>query len=170
MMTLTIIITAVLILLLPTDSMAHGGGLDVLGCHHDKKQGGYHCHRGQLAGQDFSSKTKALKSLQGGVEIPDSQIKGKPRIVDGDTIHIANNKIRLHGIDAPEMKQTCQKADGSDYRCEEMATLSLAEIIETHWVTCKGETQDRYKRRIAVCFAGPQNINAKMVRRGWAIA
>ena len=79
MMTPTIIITAVLILLLPTNSMAHGGGLDVQGYHHDKKQGSYHCHRRQLAGQDFSSKIKALESLQGGVEIPARQIKGKPR-------------------------------------------------------------------------------------------
>ena len=49
-------------------------------------------------------------------------LKGKPRIVDGDTIEIGGTKIRLHGIDAPESKQTCQKADGSDYRCGEMAT------------------------------------------------
>ena len=51
-----------------------------------------------------------------------------------------------------------------------MATFALAEIIETHWVTCKGETLDRYKRRIAVCYAGPYDINAEMVRRGWALA
>ena len=49
-------------------------------------------------------------------------------------------------------------------------TFALAEIIETHWITCKGETTDRYKRRIAVCSAGPYDINAEMVRRGWALA
>ncbi len=57
-----------------------------------------------------------------------------------------------------------------DYRCGEMATFALAEIIETHWITCKGETTDRYKRRIAVCYAGPYDINAEMVKRGWALA
>ena len=97
-------------------------------------------------------------------------LKGKPRIVDGDTIWIGPTKIRLHGIDAPESKQTCKKADGSDYLCGEMATFALAEIIETHWITCKGETMDRYKRRITVCYAGPYDINAEMVRRGWALA
>lgn len=25
--------------------LAHGGGLDKNGCHHDRKNGGYHCHR-----------------------------------------------------------------------------------------------------------------------------
>ena len=24
---------------------AHGGGLNAEGCHHDRKNGGYHCHR-----------------------------------------------------------------------------------------------------------------------------
>ena len=99
-----------------------------------------------------------------------ADLKGKPRIIDGDTIEIAGERIRLHGIDAPETKQTCQKNDGTEYRCGEMATFALAEIIETHWITCKGETVDRYKRRIATCYAGPYDINAEMVRRGWALA
>ncbi len=99
-----------------------------------------------------------------------ADLKGKPRIIDGDTIEIAGEKIRLHGIDAPETKQTCQDANGGEYRCGEMATFALAEIIETHWITCKGEARDRYKRRIAVCYAGPYDINAEMVKRGWALA
>ena len=99
-----------------------------------------------------------------------NDLTGKPRIVDGDTIEIGGTKIRLHGIDAPESKQTCKKADGSEYRCGEMATFALAEIIERHWVVCEGDTRDRYKRWIMVCFSGPYDINAKMVERGWAVA
>ncbi len=99
-----------------------------------------------------------------------ADITGPARVVDGDTIWIGKTKIRLHGIDAPESKQTCQDANGGEYRCGEMATFALAEIIETHWITCKGETRDRYKRRIAVCYAGPYDVNAEMVKRGWALA
>ena len=36
-------------------------------------------------------------------------ISGKAIIIDGDTIRINNKKVRLHGIDAPEIKQLCQK-------------------------------------------------------------
>ena len=43
-------------------------------------------------------------------------IYGKPKIIDGDTIHISNNKIRLHAIDAPETKQTCLK-NGKKWSC-----------------------------------------------------
>ena len=28
------------------DVSAHGGRLNAVGCHHDRKRGGYHCHRG----------------------------------------------------------------------------------------------------------------------------
>jgi len=49
--------------MLPAPALSHGGGLDDLGCHHNRKQGGYQCHRGPLAGQAFSSKAEALETL-----------------------------------------------------------------------------------------------------------
>lgn len=53
-----------LFLVLPTDALPHGGGLDKFGCHHNRKIGGYHCHRGPLAGQVFSSKEEMLAKLK----------------------------------------------------------------------------------------------------------
>lgn len=43
--------------------LGHGGGLDSSGGHHDRKAGGYHFHRGPLAGQSFASKAAALNAL-----------------------------------------------------------------------------------------------------------
>jgi len=48
---------------------AHPGGLDSYGCHHNRKQGGYHCHRGQLAGESFQSREEMMKRLKGAGEI-----------------------------------------------------------------------------------------------------
>lgn len=45
-------------------AFAHGGGLDTYGCHHNRKQGGYHCHRGPFAGESFSSKEEMLMKLE----------------------------------------------------------------------------------------------------------
>jgi endonuclease YncB( thermonuclease family) len=95
---------------------------------------------------------------------------GRPSITDGDTIRIGDTRIRLHGIDTPEVKQTCQKQDGSVYRCGDIATFALAALIEKHWVTCKQTDMDRYGRVVAVCFTGPVNLNAEMVKSGWALA
>ena len=51
----------------------HGGGLDGYGCHNNRKVGGYHCHRGPLAGQSFNSKEEMLKKLS--VEKSDGRVR-----------------------------------------------------------------------------------------------
>ena len=48
----------------PSTTIAHGGGLDSLGCHYNRKTGGFHCHQGPLAGQDFRSELEALEVVQ----------------------------------------------------------------------------------------------------------
>ncbi len=59
------VLAALLALGLIAPAYPHGGGLDGLGCHHNRKLGGYHCHRGPLAGQGFTSKSEALRALEG---------------------------------------------------------------------------------------------------------
>ncbi len=54
---------AVVLILAPLAAHAHGGGLDDLGCHNDRRAGGYHCHRGVLAGRSFESKAEAVLAL-----------------------------------------------------------------------------------------------------------
>jgi endonuclease YncB( thermonuclease family) len=98
-----------------------------------------------------------------------ADLSGNPRIVDGDTLHINKTKIRLHGIDAPESKQTCA-ADSVEWPCGQDATKALADVINDQPVICKGDKRDRYKRLIAVCYVGETDLNAWMVRKGWALA
>jgi len=86
-------------------------------------------------------------------------VTGPARIVDGDTIWIGQTKIRLHGIDAPEMKQTCETSKGKEQRCGQLAKQNLERIVNGQDVTCKGDKRDRYKRLIAVCYVGPFDIN-----------
>jgi endonuclease YncB( thermonuclease family) len=99
-----------------------------------------------------------------------ADITGKPRIVDGDTLHINQTKIRLHGIDAPEMKQTCRTSEGKEQLCGQLAKQALEKLVRGQDVTCKGDTRDRYKRLITVCYVGPFNLNEQMVTDGWAMA
>jgi hypothetical protein len=58
------VVMLVAALAVPARARAHGGGRDKLGCHHDRKNGGYHCHTGKLAGQSFPSKEAAQKALE----------------------------------------------------------------------------------------------------------
>ncbi len=54
--------TILLLSALPVLAWAHGGGLDSMGCHNDRKRGEYHCQKGELAGQSFPSKQAALRA------------------------------------------------------------------------------------------------------------
>ncbi len=97
-----------------------------------------------------------------------ADINGRPRIIDGDTIEILNQRIRLFGIDAPEGRQRCI-ASGKPWRCGQQSTFALAEYIGKAWVRCIQKDRDRYQRIVAVCYLGKKNINAWMVRQGWAV-
>ena len=96
-------------------------------------------------------------------------IQGKAKIIDGDTIHIGKNKIRLHGIDAPEINQTCSIND-QIWNCGIKSSLALENLILKKEVRCEVIDIDRYKRFIAECFVKEKNINRYMVKNGWAIA
>ena len=96
-------------------------------------------------------------------------IIGKAKVIDGDTIHIKNNKIRLHGIDAPEIKQTC-KIDKEEWFCGKQSTNELKKIINNQSVECVVNDIDIYNRYVAICVSNNINLNQWMVKNGWAIA
>ena len=98
------------------------------------------------------------------------KVTGKPHIIDGDTIKILNIKIRLHGIDSPEINQNCKDADGTLWRCGKDAKQALIDLVYSQVVTCIGSKRDRYKRLIAKCYVNNQNIESFMAKNGWAIA
>ena len=95
---------------------------------------------------------------------------GRASVIDGDTFKIDNISIRLHGIDAPESDQSCQKADGKSYRCGQVATRRMVQYTKGKNVTCNVNGEDRYKRLIAVCYADNQDLNALLVSDGLALA
>ena len=104
------------------------------------------------------------------LKITASEIYGIPIITDGDTVKILNNKIRLHGIDAPEKNQKCTK-NKKKYNCGALATEALIDKINKNVIKCLTQkNKDKYNRFIGVCFLGQKNLNKWMVRNGHAIA
>ncbi|WP_417684748.1 thermonuclease family protein [Roseibium sp.] len=92
------------------------------------------------------------------------------RVIDGDTIELRGEKIRLDGIDAPELAQTCLTSSGRKWPCGKAARDYLKRLAATGKVICEGNETDAYDRRIATCRAGGQNLNAEMIRSGHALA
>lgn len=99
------------------------------------------------------------------------QALAKPMVavIDGDTIHIGQKKYRFSGIDAPEIKQTCQK-DGVVIMCGVIAKDALQNKINNREVSCKDEEIDRYQRIVAECFIGEESLSKYLVRNGYAVA
>ena len=97
------------------------------------------------------------------------EIVGPARVIDGDTLAIADEHIRLIGIDAPEDNQTCQAA-GEEWPCGDAATATLAAMIGTAELRCEVYGRDRHQRALAVCYAGVVDLNGAMVRSGAALA
>lgn len=97
------------------------------------------------------------------------QIKGQANVIKGNIIEINQQKIKLYGIDAPELAQVCY-VKGIPWKCGLTAKRKLTEKIEGKSLTCLGKEQNNYNILMAECFLGRQNLNAWLVEQGWAVA
>jgi endonuclease YncB( thermonuclease family) len=96
-------------------------------------------------------------------------IAGTARAADGDTLTLDGHRIRLVGIDTPEMTQVC-KRDGADWHCGAAARSRLAELLRAGPLTCHTQGTDKYGRWLARCETADGDLGQRMVREGLAVA
>lgn len=101
---------------------------------------------------------------------PSPPLSGMGRASDGDSFRLGDNRIRLIGLDAPELDQSCPAPDGPDWACGRAARNALAELLAEGPVTCRTEGRDRYDRFRARCTVSDTDLGAEMVRRGMAVS
>lgn len=112
----------------------------------------------------------ALATAMSPVLANETIIEGVAEIVDGDTLVINEQTIRLHGIDAPEAGQQCERASGTAWRCGREAINALADLAEGQVVSCRGDTYDDFDRLIAVCHRADIDLSAQLASDGMAWA
>ncbi|MBX9863311.1 MAG: thermonuclease family protein [Hyphomicrobium sp.] len=97
-------------------------------------------------------------------------ISGRATVVDGDTLEISGERIRLEGIDAPEASQTCGRRWLGTWSCGSAATAALQKIVGTRRVDCQSAGRDKYGRMLGWCAIDGRDVNAEMVTTGnaWA--
>ena len=107
-------------------------------------------------------------ALAGCTNVEAQELTGRASIIDGDTIEIAGERIRIWGVDAPESGQTCVRG-GQEWRCGQQSALALSDWIGPRPVACMEQERDRYDRSVANCSVDSQDVGEWLVREGWAI-
>jgi endonuclease YncB( thermonuclease family) len=91
-------------------------------------------------------------------------------VIDGDSLRANGRNIRLTGIDAPELFQTCRDEQGREWSCGRAAKARLEALVSRGKVACRARGRDRYERTLAVCAAGDvADVGEALVREGYAV-
>ncbi|CAN7473412.1 thermonuclease family protein [Rhizobium sp. LjRoot30] len=107
----------------------------------------------------------ALK-LQAAREV---EMKGPFEVVDGDTLATESGRLRLVGLDAPELRQSCGEGE-KVWACGEAARTRLQETLANRQVQCSGRDRDRYGRLLVTCSVDGADPAAELVRHGLAVS
>lgn len=87
-----------------------------------------------------------------GLALQAGPMVGRATVIDGDTLEMRGQRIRLWGIDAPEGRQSCTQS-GEPYRCGADAANYLDALIDDRPVDCRPKGRaDRYGRVVATCL------------------
>lgn len=98
----------------------------------------------------------------------DEILHGRARVVDGDSLELGGRQLRLWGVDAPELRQTCRR--GADrWPCGREATRALRAQLKDRIVRCEVVDSDTYERAVARCTQAGRSVNEWLVREGWAL-
>jgi endonuclease YncB( thermonuclease family) len=98
-----------------------------------------------------------------------NDLVGRASVIDGDTLEIHGQRIRLWGIDAPEHDQVCRGEDSLPYRCGVKAANDLNDFIAQRPVMCLPRDTDRYGRTVAICLVAGIDLSEWLVGHGLAL-
>lgn len=98
-------------------------------------------------------------------------IVGSITVVDGETLEIQNQRIKLWGVDAPDLDQICHDGQGVAYNCGKEAASALSRwLAELQPVQCEPRGNDNAGNVVAICYTSTgDDIAGWMVRNGYAI-
>lgn len=97
-----------------------------------------------------------------------SEISGIARVIDADTLEIGGKRIRLGGIDAPEMSEQCRDAHGTAWRCGIWATEKAKALIANERLSCADLGERTHDRVVGRCFLRGRDLAIVLIEAGAA--
>lgn len=97
-------------------------------------------------------------------------LAGRAVASDGDSLRLGRDRIRLWGIDAPELDQICWSEAGQEWPCGRAAHAALRDRLAAGAVDCRARGTDRYGRVLAVCTIDGADLGASLVADGLAVS
>jgi endonuclease YncB( thermonuclease family) len=96
---------------------------------------------------------------------------GEARASDGDSLRLGTDRVRLLGLDAPELDQVCWRENGMEWPCGRAARDHLAALLSHGAIACTTRGTDKFGRFLATCEnALGDDVGASLVANGFAIA
>jgi endonuclease YncB( thermonuclease family) len=95
---------------------------------------------------------------------------GEARASDGDSLRVGGDRVRLLGLDAPELDQVCWTGEGAEWPCGREARTAMAALLARGSVECATSGEDKFGRFLATCEVGGADLGAAMVEAGLAIS
>ncbi|PTE06638.1 nuclease [Mesorhizobium helmanticense] len=92
---------------------------------------------------------------------------GTARVIDGDTISVRQQRIRIAAIDACELGQTGFR-NGKVWQCGIEGRAFLRRMIDGEHISCRIIDRDQYRRLVGHCFYRETDVGLAMVRAGLA--
>jgi endonuclease YncB( thermonuclease family) len=99
---------------------------------------------------------------------PEEAITGPAHAIDGDSIVVNGEEMRIKGMDAPEYRQTCREGE-QEMPCGQRATAAMKRWLTRGPVYCYGAERDRYNRRLVLCRVNGVDIGRDLVINGLAV-
>lgn len=95
-------------------------------------------------------------------------LSGPATVIDGDTIDVANTRIRLGGIDAPERSETCTHSSGAQWSCGRWAWFEAERLLQGRYLQCADLGARSHARVVARCTLDGEDVAALLIRAGVA--
>ena len=85
-------------------------------------------------------------------------LTGQASVIDGDTLRVAGQKVRLQGLAAPEMDEP----GGIE------AKNAMIQLVDRQQVSCELDGTTSYDRVVGICYVAGRDVAELLVTRGLA--